>query len=75
MRPTNQLIMENVTLATELGHLKNDVKYPANKSQVLAACGNMSDLHPDTSAWVSKTLPEGNYRGPSDVLNALLTKV
>ena len=58
-----------------LGHLKNDVSYPNNKAGVLATCNNMSDISPEDKDWITKSLPEGNYRGPTDVLNALLTKV
>lgn len=67
--------MENASIAEELGHLKHHVNYPANRSQVVAACNQMSDMHPASSDWVSKNLPEGTYKGPTDVLNALLTKV
>jgi hypothetical protein len=67
--------MENASLAEELGHLKNHVKYPASRAQVVAACNQMSDTHPGNGDWVSKNLPEGTYKAPSDVLNALLTKV
>ena len=67
--------METATLAEELGHLKNHVMYPANKSQVVAACNNMSHINSANRDWFSKNLPEGNYKGPNDVLNALLTKV
>jgi hypothetical protein len=67
--------MEKASLAEELGHIKNHIKYPANKAQVVAACNQMSDLHPGNAEWVSKNLPDGTYRAPGDVLNALLTKV
>jgi hypothetical protein len=63
------------TMATELGHLKNHVKYPASRDQVVAACNNMSDSEPANKEWVMKNLPDGNYRNAGEVLNALLTKV
>jgi hypothetical protein len=62
-------------MATELGHLKNHVMYPASRAQVVAACNNMSDSDPSNKEWVTKNLPEGNYRNAGEVLNALLTKV
>ena len=62
-------------MAEELGHIKNHVRYPATKAQVVATCNNMSDMHMDNANWVSRNLPEGTYKGPSDILNALLTKV
>jgi hypothetical protein len=67
--------MENPSLAEELGHLKNHVKYPASRAQVVAACNNMSDMHAVNAAWFQKTLPEGTYNGPHEVLGALLKQV
>jgi hypothetical protein len=62
-------------LATELGHLKNDVMYPADRKAILAACNNMSDYPKEDRDWFSKTLPEGKYTNAHDVLQALLAKV
>jgi hypothetical protein len=67
--------MENPSLAVELGHLKNHVKYPANKEQVVAACNNMSDQLPGNAEWFAKNLPEGNYNSAHEVLGALLKQV
>jgi hypothetical protein len=61
-------------LAQELGHLKNHVTYPASRSQVVAACNEMMDVPSEDREWVSKNLPEGNYRTPADVVTALLTR-
>lgn len=60
------------TLAQELGHLKNHVKYPASRSQVVAACNDMSDVPAADKNWVTGNLPEGNYRTPAEVVTALL---
>ena len=62
-------------LAEELTHLKNHVQYPANKSQVIAACNGMTDAPPEDRQWVSQTLPEGNYTTADQVVSALLSKV
>jgi hypothetical protein len=62
------------TLAEELGHLKNHVKYPANRAQVVAACNNMSDAPSDDRDWVSSSLPEGTYQSADQVVTALLKK-
>jgi hypothetical protein len=67
--------MENPSLAEELGHLKNHVKYPASRAQVVAACNNMSDMHATNASWLENNLPEGNYNSPHEVLGALLKKV
>ncbi len=62
-------------LAEELTHLKNHVNYPANRSQVLAACNNMMDAPKEDSEWVAKALPDGSYRSADEVVSALLRKV
>jgi hypothetical protein len=61
--------------AEQLGHLKNHVKYPANRTQVLSACNEMSDWAKEDKEWVTKALPEGTYRAPEEVLSALLRTV
>ena len=62
------------TLAEELGHLKNHVKYPADKQQVVSACNDMSDAPEADRKWVSQSLPEGTYRSADEVVGALLKK-
>ena len=57
-----------------LGHLKNHVQYPANKGAILAACNGMSDWKAEDKAWFTKSLPDGNYKGPVDVMAALIAK-
>lgn len=63
------------TLSDELSHLKNHVKYPASKQQVVATCNNMSDVPVADKDWFSKNLSDGNYRGADEVVSALLKKV
>ena len=67
--------MEKATLAEELGHIKNHIMYPATRAQVVAACNNMSHIDSANREWVSKNLPEGTYKAPTEIMNALLTKV
>jgi hypothetical protein len=62
------------SLSEELGHLKNHVKYPASKAQVVAACNGMSDVPSADKEWISKSLPDQTYRGPEDVVSALVKK-
>ncbi len=61
--------------AEELGHLKTHVKYPATKADVVTACNNNMHADRDDADWIATALPEGTYRGASDVLVALLNKV
>jgi len=60
---------------TNLEHLKHHVKYPTDKKGLVAACNNMMDVPEGDRAWMTKTIPEGTYRGPEDVMKALLAKV
>jgi len=57
-------------LKTELEHIKHHIKYPANKTQVLAACNNMTDVPSIDKEFVTKSLPDNNYKGPEDVVRA-----
>ncbi len=50
-------------------------KRNSNKTQVMAACNNMSDVPSIDKDFVAKSLPESNYKGPEDVVKALLNKV
>ncbi len=38
-------------LKTELEHIKHHIKYPANKTQVLQACNNMTDVPSVDKEW------------------------
>ena len=62
-------------LKSELDHLKHHVPYPANRKQVLAACSNMGDWGGEDKKWFEKSLPDGTYRGPDEIVKALLSKV
>lgn len=62
-------------LERQLEHLKHHVEYPSNRKDVVAACNNMADVPADDRAWFEKSLPEGTYNGPNDVVKALLAKV
>jgi len=55
--------------------IRDSIKYPANKTQVLAACNNMTDVPSVDKEFVTKSLPDSNYKGPEDVVRALLNKV
>jgi hypothetical protein len=73
--PLESVLAGMSNLKTELEHIKHHIKYPANKTQVIAACNNMSDVPSIDKDFVAKSLPESNYKGPEDVVKALLNKV
>ena len=62
-------------LHAALLHLKHDVPFPADRKAIVTACNNMSDLPADGRDWFAKTLPDGRYKSPDDVMSALLRKV
>src|SRR5437667_5818365 len=73
--PSHSMASSMSNLKTELEHIKHHIKYPANKTQVIAACNNMSDVPSIDKDFVAKSLPESNFKGPEDVVKALLNKV
>ena len=73
--PSHNAANSMSNLKTELEHIKHHIKYPANKTQVLAACNNMTDVPSTDKEFVTKSLPDNNYKGPEDVVKALLNKV
>lgn len=62
-------------LHAALSHLKNDVPFPADRKAIVTACNNMEDLPKEGRDWFSKTLPEGRYKSPEEVVSALLKRV
>lgn len=62
-------------LKTSLDHLKNHVTYPANRKALVEACNNMQDVQEADRKWFNATIPEGTYKGPAEVLTALVNKV
>ncbi|MEM0382430.1 MAG: DUF2795 domain-containing protein [Nitrososphaerota archaeon] len=63
------------SLKDHLEHLKNHVKYPATRSELIAACNNMSDLPSEDRNWIVRAIPEGRYNSPVEVLKALIDRV
>src|SRR5260370_8574168 len=73
--PSHNAANSMSNLKTELEHIKHHIKYPANKTQVLAACNNMTDVPSIDKEFVTKSLTDNNYKVPEDVVSALLNKV
>jgi len=52
-------------------HLREHVKYPATRAEVLAACADTPEFTPAEKAWFSEHLPDGSYATADDVLRSL----
>jgi hypothetical protein len=52
-------------------HLKEHVKYPATRAEVLAACADTPEFTPSENAWFSDHLPDGSYASADEVLRSL----
>jgi hypothetical protein len=52
-------------------HLKAHVDYPATRTQLLAACKQMSEFTAGEKASFAARLPEGNYQNAGEVLKAI----
>ncbi len=63
-----------MSIESFLKHTKNDVPYPATKTQLVEACNGMSDVPAVDREYFRKKLPDGKYGKPEEVLNALLAK-
>jgi hypothetical protein len=60
---------------TALNHIKNDVKYPASKEQIMAACSGFSEVSTSEREWFSLNIPDRTFDGPDEVLLALFDKI
>lgn len=54
-----------------MDHLKNHQKYPANKTQLVAECNNLSDFTPEDKKWFADHLPERTYNSAEEVMKVL----
>jgi hypothetical protein len=52
-------------------HLKEHVKYPATRQQILDACAQTKEFSAAEKAWTGAHLPDGTYASAEDVLKAL----
>lgn len=56
-------------------HLREHQKYPATKSELVAACNSLSDFSAADKAEFERDLPEGTYNSAEEVMEALGLKV
>jgi|tagenome__1003787_1003787.scaffolds.fasta_scaffold20187579_2 hypothetical protein len=52
-------------------HLRQHVKYPATRKQILDACADTDEFSAGEKAWAAAHLPQGTYASPDEVLEAL----
>jgi hypothetical protein len=52
-------------------HLREHVKYPASRQQILDACAETPEFTDAEKAWAAQHLPEGTYASADDVLKVL----
>jgi hypothetical protein len=52
-------------------HLREHVKYPATRQEVLDACAQTKEFSAAEKAWAAAHLPDGNYQSADQVLAAL----
>jgi hypothetical protein len=56
---------------TAMTHLKEHIKYPATKTEILAQCTGMSEADKADKEWLTANLPEGSYKTADEVMKAL----
>jgi hypothetical protein len=54
-----------------VAHLKEHVKYPANRATVLAACADTPEFTAAEKKWLADNLPEKNFTSADEVVAAL----
>ena len=52
-------------------HLNEHNKWPATKAELVAACGNLSDVNAKDKKWFVENLPEGTYKNADEVKKAV----
>ncbi len=58
-----------------LNHIKNDVRYPASKSDIMAACSGFSEVSAREREWFDLNIPDRSFDSPEEVLMALYEKI
>jgi hypothetical protein len=52
-------------------HVKNHVKYPATRDQLLAACADTPEFTAQEKKWFADNIPEGTYKSADEVMKTL----
>jgi hypothetical protein len=56
--------------AKAVTHLKQHVKYPATRAEILQACADTPEFTAGERKWCEVNLPEGTYQSADDVIAA-----
>jgi hypothetical protein len=54
-----------------IAHFKEHQKYPAQKTDLIRNCENLSDLEPEDRQWLRESLGEQRYKTAGDVIERL----
>jgi len=52
-------------------HLKNHVKYPTTRGQLLDACADTPEFTAQERKWFADNIPEGTYMSADEAIKAL----
>ena len=52
-------------------HIAEHVRYPINKTDFMASCGNLSHVPEGTRDWVNQSLPDRMYQSAEEIYHAL----
>jgi len=66
--------MTSLPKAEVVKHIKEHLKYPATKKQMVEACNKMSDVPKADREWFQKNLPDKTYKNADEVIKALKLK-
>lgn len=49
-------------------HVTDHIKYPADKTDLIEACNNLSEFTEEQKRWFERNLPDGIYNSPGSVM-------
>jgi hypothetical protein len=56
--------------AAAKAHLKDHVKYPATRAEILKACADTPEFTAGEKKWFEQNLPEGTYKSADEAIAA-----
>lgn len=63
--------MDAVSMRELTEHIRNHMRYPATKREIVEECNRMSHVPAETRRMVETQLPEGSYQSADEVMRAL----